>query len=146
MPPTPVKITIYGSPFCTMVGPVRAVLDRADVPYDYVDILRNKQAASHVREINNGFTSVPTIAFPDDSTLTEPTAGELTARLKALGYEVPEPTTFDRLKVVFVNPIAYFLGAVMLIFGFAGDNIPLIITGIGILALGLGLSLVRKKR
>ena len=54
-------------------------------------------ADRRVREINRGFESVPTLAFPDGSTLTEPTAGELSAKLVELGYEFAPSTWRDRL-------------------------------------------------
>lgn len=36
----------------------------------------------------DGNESVPTLLFPDGSTLTEPSVGELKAKLESLGYEV----------------------------------------------------------
>ena len=37
----------------------------------------------------NGYESVPTLVFPDGSTLTEPTNGGLQAKLGEMGYTVP---------------------------------------------------------
>ena len=145
MQPVSKPIKVYGSLFCSMVAPVRAVLDRANIPYEYVDILRNRQAARLVQEINNGYTSVPTLVFSDGSTLTEPTTQELIARLHALGFEVPEPTIFDHLRVVFHNPMTYLLGAVMVLIGITGNNVPLAAVGSGILAFGIWLNLRRKR-
>ncbi len=146
MPAYPQKIILYGNPFCTMIGSVRAILDRSNAPYEYVDIARNSQASQQVKQINNGYASVPTLVFPDESTLTEPTTGELKLRLEELGYSVQELTLLDKVRVTLNNPISYFFGAVLVIFGFAGNNIPLIAVGLTILALGLLLNLINKKR
>ncbi|HEY1011098.1 MAG TPA: glutaredoxin domain-containing protein [Herpetosiphonaceae bacterium] len=81
-------IMLYGHAACPQVPPVRGLLARAKVPYEYVNIRKDESAAARVRAINNGNESVPTLVFPDGSTLTEPSTGELTARLEALGYAV----------------------------------------------------------
>lgn len=64
------------------------MLSQAKVAYDYVNIRQQPQAAAQVRAINNGNESVPTLVFPDGSTLTEPSAGELKCKLEAMGYRV----------------------------------------------------------
>jgi len=83
------KLIVYGTPVCPMVPPVRGLLSAAQVEYVYVDISQDNAARERVREINAGNESVPTLEFPDGSTLTEPSTSELTARLKTLGYAVP---------------------------------------------------------
>lgn len=83
------KITLYGHATCPMLPPVKAMLDRSSAPYDYINIRRDDEARERVREINNGYESVPTLVFPDGSTLTEPSSGALKQKLESLGYEVP---------------------------------------------------------
>ncbi|HLA43160.1 MAG TPA: glutaredoxin domain-containing protein [Aggregatilineales bacterium] len=88
------KITLYGHNTCPMVPPVEELLQRASVDYEYINIYQSTSARLHVREINNGFESVPTLVFPDDSTLTEPSLFELRDKLKDLGYSIsrrPKP-------------------------------------------------------
>lgn len=80
------KIILYGHSTCPAVGPIRGLLAQAGVPFEYVDIHRDSAAAQTVRELNQGYESVPTLLFPDGSALTEPSFGELKARLEALGY------------------------------------------------------------
>ncbi len=82
----PKQITLYGRPSCPMVAPVKNVLDTVNAPYEYIDIKEDQEAAAHVREINNGYESVPTLTFPDGSTLTEPSFPALNKKLKKLGY------------------------------------------------------------
>lgn len=81
-------ITLYGTPICPGLPPVRGLLARAKVPYTYIDISRDRAAAAQVRAINDGNESVPTLVFPDGSSLTEPTAGQLKRKLEGLGYRV----------------------------------------------------------
>jgi mycoredoxin len=82
------KIIVYGHSTCPGVGPVKGLLRRAGVPFEYVDIHRNRAAATDVLAINNGDESVPTLVFPDGTTLTEPTVGALKEKLEAMGYRV----------------------------------------------------------
>ncbi|MEZ4728331.1 MAG: glutaredoxin domain-containing protein [Caldilineaceae bacterium] len=82
------KILVYGHPGCPAVPPVTAMLTQAKVAFDYINIRQQPQAAAQVRAINNGNESVPTLVFPDGSTLTEPSASELKRKLEAMGYRV----------------------------------------------------------
>lgn len=82
------KVILYGHATCPQVGPVKGLLNQARVGYEYVDIHRDEAAAARVRAINGGLESVPVLVFPDDSTLTEPTVGELKAKLESFGYTV----------------------------------------------------------
>jgi mycoredoxin len=82
-------IIVYGHPTCPGVGPVKLMLQQAKIPYTYVDIHQDNAARERVRQINNGYESVPTLVFPDGSTLTEPSGQALGNKLKAIGYRVP---------------------------------------------------------
>lgn len=81
-------IIVYGHPTCPNLGPVKGLLTRSKVKFDYIDIHQDGAAAARVRAVNNGNESVPTIVFPDGSILTEPTVGELRSKLRSLGYKV----------------------------------------------------------
>ncbi len=83
------KIIVYGHPACLMVGPVLGMLDQSQVEYAYINIQQEPTARDRVREINDGYESVPTLVFPDGSTLTEPSSGQLKAKLRESGYAVP---------------------------------------------------------
>ncbi|MDQ7025210.1 MAG: glutaredoxin domain-containing protein [Anaerolineae bacterium] len=83
------KITMYAHPACPMVFPVKSMLKQAKADYDYINIFEDMAARDKVRDINNGYESVPTLLFPDGSTLTEPSAGELRNKLQSMGYKVP---------------------------------------------------------
>jgi mycoredoxin len=83
------KIIVYGHPFCPMVMPVLKMLESSDVDFEYINIRQDLEARDRVTEINNGNESVPTLVFPDDSTLTEPSSGALKSKLEEFGYTVP---------------------------------------------------------
>ena len=82
------KVIMYGHPACTMVPPVKNVLQQADVPFKYINIHEDADARRRVQELNNGNESVPTLEFPDGTTLTEPPTGVLMGKLRELGYQV----------------------------------------------------------
>jgi mycoredoxin len=65
------------------------MLKQSQVDYDYINIFDDSAARARVREINNGYESVPTFEFPDGTTLTEPSAGQLKRKLQMMGYHVP---------------------------------------------------------
>jgi mycoredoxin len=108
------KIVLYGSPTCAMVPPVRGVLERAGAEFEYIDIFRDGNGRLHVREINNGNESVPTLVFTDGSTLTEPSLTQLKVKLAGLGYYGRSPTW---LEVAQENLLMVLMSVGMLIFG-----------------------------
>ena len=128
------KIIVYGRPGCPMVPPVRTMLEQAKIGFDYVDISADAAARERVREINHGYESVPTLLFPDGSTLTEPSIPALRSRLQAAGYELPEPTLAGRIRGVVGNPLTALAGVVLLVAGLAAGKTALIILGFLLLA------------
>ena len=82
-------IRMYAHNACPQVPSVLSVLMQARAEYEYINIHNDMAARERVRDINNGYESVPTLVFPDGSTLTEPNAGELRDKLISMGYKVP---------------------------------------------------------
>ncbi|MGC8873045.1 MAG: glutaredoxin family protein [Chloroflexia bacterium] len=70
-------IVFYGTTWCGMSRRRRQLLDQYRIPYRWVDIDRDEEAARFVERVNNGFRSVPTIVFPDGRILVEPSEDEL---------------------------------------------------------------------
>jgi glutaredoxin len=66
------KIILYATAWCYQSRNIRAFLDQNKIPYDYVDIDKDKAGEEFVLITNHGYRSVPTLLFPDGSTLTEP--------------------------------------------------------------------------
>lgn len=97
------SIILYGHPTCPNMPPVRLVLWLSKVNHQYINIHQDTDAATKVREINNGYESVPTLVFPDGSTLTEPTTSDLRHKLEASGYRF--------------NPLAYIAGNLWFLLG-----------------------------
>jgi mycoredoxin len=88
---------------------VRGILNQAKISHDYVNIHKDAQAAEIVRGINRGYESVPTLIFPDGSTLTEPSNLELKEKLASLGLEIENGSWLAE------NLRSVILGAVVLI-------------------------------
>lgn len=82
------KIIVYGHPNCGMVRPVRETLHAARAPYQYVNIYQSEEGMKQVARINNGNLSVPTLVFPDRSSLTEPSIPDLRSKLEENGYKI----------------------------------------------------------
>jgi mycoredoxin len=57
------------------------VLKANDISYDAVDIEHDAAAAEFVGSVNGGNRTVPTVKFADGSTLTNPSAAEVKAKL-----------------------------------------------------------------
>lgn len=141
------NVILYGTSICPMVPPVRAMLERARVPYQYVNISDDAEARARVREINNGNESVPTLVFPDGTTLTEPASVMLRDKLQALGYVVPEATLAQRFQDTLQSPLIIMLIALALLFGLALHTTSLLVIG-GIIAVAAVIARVwgRRKR
>ncbi|NDJ53572.1 MAG: hypothetical protein GYB68_10870 [Chloroflexi bacterium] len=80
---------MYAHPTCPQVPAVTQLLNGSGVPYTYINIHEDRAGRERVRQINNGYESVPTLVFADGSTLTEPSTPELRKKLSRLGYQVP---------------------------------------------------------
>ncbi len=76
------RLTMYTTRWCGDCLMAKAVLDRAGVEYEEVDIEHDPGAAATVQAINGGYMSVPTLILPDGQVLVEPSRQAL---LSALG-------------------------------------------------------------
>lgn len=138
------KIIVYGHRFCPQVYTVRAGLEHIGLHYNYIDIRKDDVGRERVKEINNGFESVPTLVFPDGSTLTEPSEDVLYTHLDALGYRLDPPTAIDRIKIQFGNPILSVFGLGVVIGGGIFSSLPMVGVGLFILLLPLVIRYVHK--
>ncbi len=71
------SITMYATPWCGDCRRATRWFDAHNIPYVYINIDQDAQAAARVLRINGGMRSVPTIVFPDGSVLVEPSAQQL---------------------------------------------------------------------
>ncbi len=74
-------LTIYSTTWCGPCVRLKAQLDRAGIGYEVIDIEMNPEAALFVQSVNNGSQTVPTVAFPDGTTLTNPSVIAIQDRL-----------------------------------------------------------------
>jgi glutaredoxin len=74
-------IVIYGTNWCGGSRRARLLLEENHIPYRFVDIESDEEAAEYVESLANGYRSVPTIVWPDDSYLVEPSGSELAKKL-----------------------------------------------------------------
>lgn len=77
-------LTVYATAWCGDCRRARRFLDEHRVAYRWIDIDHDPAAEALVRKVNRGNRSVPTLVFPDGSTLVEPGNPELARRL---GFE-----------------------------------------------------------
>ncbi|OSC43156.1 mycoredoxin Mrx1 [Mycobacterium decipiens] len=74
-------LTIYTTSWCGYCLRLKTALKANRISYDEVDIEHNPAAAEFVGSVNGGNRTVPTVKFADGSTLTNPSAGEVEAKL-----------------------------------------------------------------
>jgi mycoredoxin len=79
-----VPLTMYTTPWCGFCKRLKAQLGRAGVEMVEVDIEQDPEAAEFVMGVNGGNQTVPTLLFSDGSTMVNPSAAQVQARLVAL--------------------------------------------------------------
>ena len=77
------QIKIYGTSWCPDCARAKQVFNKLKVSFEWIDIDQDKNSAAYVEKINRGFKSVPTIVFPDNSILVEPSNAELEKKIKS---------------------------------------------------------------
>ncbi|MCI0551578.1 MAG: FAD-dependent oxidoreductase [Anaerolineae bacterium] len=75
------QITVYSTVWCPDCKRAKKFLAEHRVPYENVDIEHDEKAMSFVEKVNNGMRIIPTIVFPDGSTLSEPSNAQLAEKL-----------------------------------------------------------------
>ena len=78
-------LTMYSTPWCGYCRRLAGQLDREGIDYTVVDIEQDPAAAAYVMQVNGGNRTVPTVAFPDGSALTNPSITQVKAQLAAAG-------------------------------------------------------------
>ncbi len=82
---TNAPLTVYTTSWCGYCHRLMTVLKSNGIPYDAVDIEQDPAAAEFVSSVNEGNRTVPTVKFTDGSTLTNPSATEVKAKLAEVG-------------------------------------------------------------
>jgi thioredoxin reductase (NADPH) len=77
-------IVVYGTSWCSDCKRAKQFLGARGIQYHWVDIEKDTEASALVERINAGKRIVPTIVFPDGSTLVEPSNAELAEKLSLI--------------------------------------------------------------
>ena len=78
---TDAPLTMYTTSWCGFCFRLKTALAAEDIAYTEVDIESDPAAAEFVMSVNRGNQTVPTLKFADGSTLTNPSAREVKAKL-----------------------------------------------------------------
>jgi mycoredoxin len=78
-------LTVYATPWCGYCHRLKSQLEREGIGYEVVDIERDPAAAEFVMSVNAGNQTVPTVRFPDGTTLTNPSIVQVKERIAASG-------------------------------------------------------------
>jgi glutaredoxin len=77
----PAPVRVYGANWCEDTIATREQLDRLKIPYEYIDVDRDKDAEDWIKRKNNGKRNTPTVDIRGQI-LIEPDAAELTTALR----------------------------------------------------------------
>lgn len=76
-------ITMYTTAWCGFCHRLKAQLGREGIEVTEIDIEADPSAAAFVEGVNGGNQTVPTLLFADGSTMTNPSLGQVKAKIGA---------------------------------------------------------------
>jgi mycoredoxin len=76
-----IQLTVYTTSWCGYCARLKTFLEAEGIAYDEIDIEADQAAAAFVSSVNGGNRTVPTVTFADGTTLTNPSAREVIAKL-----------------------------------------------------------------
>ena len=79
------NIIMYSTNWCGDCVRSEALLKSLDISFDVVDVDKDEVANAYIQELQNGARRIPTIVFPDDTFLVEPSDNQLKVKLQDLG-------------------------------------------------------------
>jgi mycoredoxin len=79
-----VSVTMYTTQWCGFCKRLKAQLGRVGVEMTEIDIERDEAAAKFVEGVNGGSQTVPTLLFADGTTMCNPSAARVQAKLAEL--------------------------------------------------------------
>jgi mycoredoxin len=77
-------LTMYSTPWCGYCHRLKTQLDRNGIPHKVIDISDDAAATEYVMSVNDGNQTVPTVRFPDGTSLTNPSVTQVEQHLAAL--------------------------------------------------------------
>jgi mycoredoxin len=75
-------LTMYTTTWCGYCSRLKTALRAEGIAYAEVDIESDPAAAEFVMSVNRGNQTVPTVKFADGSTMTNPSARDVKAKLR----------------------------------------------------------------
>lgn len=75
------SVTMFSTTWCGYCKRLSMMLDGSGIPYSVVDIEDTPGTEELVKSVNGGDAVVPTVVFPDGTTATNPSLGEVKTRL-----------------------------------------------------------------
>jgi mycoredoxin len=78
-------VTMYSTPWCGYCQRLKAQMGREGIEFVEVDIEQDPEAAAFVEQVNGGNQTVPTLLYADGSAETNPSIGQVKAKLEAIG-------------------------------------------------------------
>lgn len=82
--PAPGSVTMFTTTWCGFCRRLKSQLQREGIAFTEVDIEAEPDAARFVMGVNGGNQTVPTLLFADGSAATNPSIGQVKARLAAV--------------------------------------------------------------
>ncbi|MEV6808845.1 mycoredoxin [Streptomyces sp. NPDC051132] len=76
-------VTMYSTTWCGYCRRLKSQLDREGIAYSEINIEQDPDSAAFVEKANDGNQTVPTVLFPDGSTLTNPSLAQVKQKLAA---------------------------------------------------------------
>jgi mycoredoxin len=77
------NVTMYSTTWCGYCRRLKGQMDRAGIAYTEINIEQDPDSADFVEKANGGNQTVPTVLFPDGSTLTNPSLAQVQAKVGA---------------------------------------------------------------
>ena len=77
-------LTMYTTSWCAFCRRLKSQLATEGIEIAEVNIEEVPGAADYVMSVNGGFQTVPTVVFPDGSTMTNPSLADVKKRLSEL--------------------------------------------------------------
>jgi len=72
---------MFSTPWCGYCHRLKGQLTREGIEFTEVDIEADPESATLVEQANGGAQTVPTLLFPDGSTLTNPSVAQVKEKL-----------------------------------------------------------------
>ena len=82
--PAPGTVTMFTTSWCGYCVRLKSQMNREGIDFTEVNIEQHPQSAEFVMKVNGGNQTVPTLLFPDGSTLTNPSVAQVKDKLAAL--------------------------------------------------------------